>query len=300
MTSSFIRSSKLMLLSAGLQWCSFCARNGETKRTVMSHQLHNSKTNVLSCPILRAHHCEISNATGDFAHTRSYCPRILMMQGSMHSTITALNSTRRKASGKERNAKAITKSLKWGFGQGCFITHQLPTLLLLSTGFYITEELNFNLPFVWKPVERGRRVGSWCVIKQPYPKPHFGDFVMALAFRSLPLAFLCVELRAVMVECTLPCIMRMRGQYEQVCAKSPVALHISQWCAHRMGQLSTLVYELCNWWLITVLLVSPFLAQKEHHWSPADINISLLLLINEDVIYTLWQSSSFLFWDIWC
>jgi hypothetical protein len=37
----------------------------------------------------------------------------------------------------------------WGFRQGCFFTHQLPTLLLLCTGFHISEELNLNLPFVW-------------------------------------------------------------------------------------------------------------------------------------------------------
>ncbi|XP_023707080.1 protein nanos isoform X1 [Cryptotermes secundus] len=91
------------------QWCSFCAKNGEPRTVVMSHTLYNSETNTLHCPILRAHHCEVCNATGDFAHTRSYCPRIRMLQGDMESTITALKSTRRQASGKVRNNKAIMK-----------------------------------------------------------------------------------------------------------------------------------------------------------------------------------------------
>jgi hypothetical protein len=102
-----------MLMSAGRgQWCSFCAKNGETKVVVMSHKLYNSETKTLNCPILRAHHCEVCNATGDFAHTRSYCPRIRMLQQNVQSTITVLKSTRRQASGRVRNAKAIMKSPK--------------------------------------------------------------------------------------------------------------------------------------------------------------------------------------------
>jgi hypothetical protein len=76
---------------------------------VTSHGLYNPETNVLQCPILRAYRCEACNATGDYAHTRTYCPRIRMLEGNVRSTTIALKSTQRQANGMERNAKATIK-----------------------------------------------------------------------------------------------------------------------------------------------------------------------------------------------
>jgi len=92
-----------LLLSTGLRKeCAFCAKNGESSKFLKSHNLRDSKTGVLECPILRSHHCEICGATGDFAHTRSHCPRFHMQQGGVQSTAHAIRGTRRKPKRMER------------------------------------------------------------------------------------------------------------------------------------------------------------------------------------------------------
>jgi len=53
--------------------CGFCRGNGECLDVYSSHSLRSS-TGTVSCPYLRGHVCEICGATGDQAHTRSYCP----------------------------------------------------------------------------------------------------------------------------------------------------------------------------------------------------------------------------------
>jgi len=98
--------------AGGGQWCSFCAKNGETEAMVTSHKLYKSETNLVQCPILRAYRCETCNATGDFAHTRSYCPRIRMLEGKVRSATIALKSTQRQANGMVRNAKVIKSTSK--------------------------------------------------------------------------------------------------------------------------------------------------------------------------------------------
>jgi hypothetical protein len=70
---------------------------------VRSHTLYNSNTNQIQCPILRSYRCEECNATGDFAHTRSYCPRIRMQAGKVESAALMLKSTKRRGDGKVRN-----------------------------------------------------------------------------------------------------------------------------------------------------------------------------------------------------
>jgi hypothetical protein len=69
---------------------------------VKSHNLHDSETNKVQCPILHAYRCEACNATGDLAHTRSYCPLIRMQKGSVQSVSIAVKSTQRTATGMLR------------------------------------------------------------------------------------------------------------------------------------------------------------------------------------------------------
>lgn len=51
--------------------CGFCKRNGEASSVYQSHNL--KENGKVACPILRNHVCELCGATGDVAHTRSYC-----------------------------------------------------------------------------------------------------------------------------------------------------------------------------------------------------------------------------------
>ncbi|XP_046915952.2 nanos homolog 2 [Dermatophagoides farinae] len=53
--------------------CNFCRENGEPFQIWSSHYLRD-QNGKLQCPILRSHSCEFCGATGDHAHTRSYCP----------------------------------------------------------------------------------------------------------------------------------------------------------------------------------------------------------------------------------
>uniref|UniRef100_A0A8C1L8K2 Nanos homolog 2 n=1 Tax=Cyprinus carpio TaxID=7962 RepID=A0A8C1L8K2_CYPCA len=54
--------------------CGFCRQNGETAVVYTSHRLKARDGRVL-CPILRSYVCPFCSATGDWAHTRHYCPR---------------------------------------------------------------------------------------------------------------------------------------------------------------------------------------------------------------------------------
>ncbi|XP_023219558.1 protein nanos-like [Centruroides sculpturatus] len=54
--------------------CKFCKRNGDPKDFYQTHVLKDAKTGKVICPILRNYTCEYCGATGDYSHTRSYCP----------------------------------------------------------------------------------------------------------------------------------------------------------------------------------------------------------------------------------
>lgn len=54
--------------------CRFCRQNGETARVYRSHKLKADDGKVI-CPILWNYTCPICAATGDYAHTRRYCPQ---------------------------------------------------------------------------------------------------------------------------------------------------------------------------------------------------------------------------------
>ncbi|XDV20146.1 hypothetical protein PO909_025522 [Leuciscus waleckii] len=54
--------------------CGFCLKNGESEEVYMSHRLKARDGRIL-CPILRSYVCPFCAATGDWAHTRQYCPQ---------------------------------------------------------------------------------------------------------------------------------------------------------------------------------------------------------------------------------
>ena len=54
-------------------FCQFCANNGESEERYRNHKLRTA-SGLVSCPILRTFRCRTCNATGDYAHTQSYCP----------------------------------------------------------------------------------------------------------------------------------------------------------------------------------------------------------------------------------
>jgi len=80
--------------------CKFCKNNGESPDSYRSHVLRNPGTGQLICPVLREHKCEVCGATGDDAHTKSYCPQAKREQKK--SLPTLLKETKRQSDGSIR------------------------------------------------------------------------------------------------------------------------------------------------------------------------------------------------------
>nr|XP_034837716.1 uncharacterized protein LOC117993947 [Maniola hyperantus] len=87
--------------------CMFCRKNGETPYVYMNHRVKEKIGNkfVVSCPILRALVCSTCGATGDDAHTITYCP--VLRSGNngkpLQSTTITLKNTRIKSNGRKRH-----------------------------------------------------------------------------------------------------------------------------------------------------------------------------------------------------
>nr|XP_039251642.1 uncharacterized protein LOC120329088 [Styela clava] len=78
-------------------WCAFCKSNKEPRHVYSSHWLKDANGKI-ACPILRRYRCKHCGATGDKAHTDSYCPTIAQDKRSMKSVLTTLKTS----SGKYR------------------------------------------------------------------------------------------------------------------------------------------------------------------------------------------------------
>lgn len=91
-------------------FCAFCRRNGEIASIYRSHQLKDAQ-GIVRCPFLRRHRCELCQATGDFAHTRSHCPlaeagRILYpLESKYHNAAEMNDSGRNKVKRKRRRRR---------------------------------------------------------------------------------------------------------------------------------------------------------------------------------------------------
>ncbi|XP_067133153.1 uncharacterized protein [Centruroides vittatus] len=79
--------------------CKFCKKNGDRKDFYQTHVLKDAKTGKVICPILRNYTCEYCGATGDYSHTRSYCP--FAKEKNIANTV-AIKRTPRDSSGKIR------------------------------------------------------------------------------------------------------------------------------------------------------------------------------------------------------
>jgi len=82
--------------------CKFCKNNGEMSSMYRSHVLRSPDTGFLVCPVLRAHVCEVCGATGDYGHTRNYCPKIQDEKRMKFGLPVSLKMTKRQSDGRIR------------------------------------------------------------------------------------------------------------------------------------------------------------------------------------------------------
>ena len=79
---------------SGGQGCQFCLSYGESEEMSRTHRLRTA-SGLVSCPILRSLSCPICQATGDFAHTKSYCPLVSMDSTSAPEVSNSISSLKK-------------------------------------------------------------------------------------------------------------------------------------------------------------------------------------------------------------
>ncbi|XP_039983386.1 nanos homolog 1 [Xiphias gladius] len=80
-TSSASSLSETSCSGTSSDYCRFCKQNGESPRVYRSHKLKSDDGKVI-CPILRNYTCPICEASGDYAHTRRYCPQAQLREAA--------------------------------------------------------------------------------------------------------------------------------------------------------------------------------------------------------------------------
>ncbi|CAK1594874.1 unnamed protein product [Parnassius mnemosyne] len=92
-----IRSSKI---------CAFCRKNGERPDIYMGHSVREKigGAYIVTCPILKEYVCSVCGATGENAHTKTYCPVLRDCNNGMRlqSATILLKNTRIKSNGRRR------------------------------------------------------------------------------------------------------------------------------------------------------------------------------------------------------
>ncbi|XP_047495539.1 uncharacterized protein LOC125043483 isoform X1 [Penaeus chinensis] len=87
---------------SGTKFCGFCRRNGATLKKFLNHPLRND-VGKLVCPVLRSYTCPNCGATGDAAHTVSYCPSKKQPHNSQPLAVKLKNTMRNASSVRRFN-----------------------------------------------------------------------------------------------------------------------------------------------------------------------------------------------------
>ncbi|XP_041986124.1 uncharacterized protein LOC121738240 [Aricia agestis] len=97
----------------GAQICTFCRKNGERPAVYQDHVVKKKVGDryIVSCPILRSHRCQYCGASGDDAHTITYCPVLRSSNNGkpLVSTTVKLKSTPIKSNGKRRYTGSMAR-----------------------------------------------------------------------------------------------------------------------------------------------------------------------------------------------
>ncbi|XP_042875553.1 uncharacterized protein LOC122255497 isoform X2 [Penaeus japonicus] len=95
-------SQSLKKKMSGTKFCGFCKSNGAMAKNFLSHPLRNDYGKLV-CPVLRSYTCPNCGATGDTAHTSSYCPSKRQPHNSLPLAVKLKNTMRNASSVRRFN-----------------------------------------------------------------------------------------------------------------------------------------------------------------------------------------------------